>query len=232
MHSSRHVVLLWCLWLLGSWGVALWRYDLTQASQLMMLAVLLGLLLIWPLYRLSESVGPGRPGVSSKVPDSDGYLQTYVLVDWVSLLIVSQAVFWPLQVVNDWPRYQTQWLNLSLVAWSLMAALFVAWGCGRRSAWSRGVAMALCIALAGGAGFWAVLMWWMGIHALPVDALSYGPLTGIWVMSHSPTWAQQQVWMSQTVLVGSVGLMGWTGLSMIRLSLRQAELGKSTGTVD
>lgn len=215
MHTSRHVVLYWCLWLLGSWAVSLWLYNLTQASQLMMLATLVGLLLIWPVYRLTDRVRIGVGGQQGR-PSLHGV----VLMDWVSLLIVCQAVFWPLKMVNNWPWQQALWLNAALVSWSLAAGLMIVWGRSVRGVWARWVAMLLCILMAFGSPLWLASRMWLEGAVLPSDVMQYGPLAGIWVMSYKPTFAQQWMWQGQTLLVGVVACVGWMGLAMIRVSIR------------
>ena len=223
--GSRHLVLLWCLWLLGSWGVALWRYNLAQAGQLMMLSIMAGLLLVWPAYRLSEGTrrDTSKDALSRSSGDSGdnsgGSSGGRVLMDWASLLIVCQAVFWPLQVVNHWPWYQAQWLNVSLAAWSFAAGLLIVWGSSGAKAWPRWVAMFLCIVLAGGGGLVTVGLWMGGWAALPNDIMSYGPLAGVWMMAGTPTFGQQHQWMAQTILVAAVAAMGWSGVALIRLSI-------------
>ena len=244
-YSARHLVLWWCLWLLGSWAVALWRYNLSQAGQLMMLSIMAGLMLVWPAYRLSEAPLPGSgqgkvsgggwktssgatPGSNTSGGGASGGSGASgvsgggvaVLMDWVSLLIVSQAVFWPLQVVNHWPWYQAQALNASLAAWSFATGLLIVWGSGQSRAWPRWVAMVLCIILAGGGSLVTVALWLGGWASLSNDVLAYGPLAGVWAMAGDPSYRQQHLWMGQTVLVAAVSAMGWAGLAVIGLSVR------------
>lgn len=215
MHTSRHVVLLWCLWLLGSWGVSLWRYNLTQASQLMMLAMMVGLMLIWPVYRLGE-----RPESDPEQEDHRPALHAVVLLDWMSLLIVCQAVFWPLKLVNEWPWPQALWLNGSLAAWSLAAGLMIVWGRSIDAMWSRFGAMLMCILIAFGGAIWLAGRACLENGALPSDIMQYGPLTGIWVMAHEPSIKQQGLWQGQTMMAAAAAILGWIGLAVIRMSLQ------------
>lgn len=223
MHTSRHIVLFWCLWLLGSWGVSLWRYNLAQASQLMMLAMMVGLILIWPVYRLSENLREYPDDESSRPT-----LHSVVLLDWFSLLIVCQAVFWPLKIVNAWPWPQALWINGAMAAWSLVAGLMIVWGRSGRAAWSRVVAMLLCVLITFGAAIWFAL--WTAVEGtvLPSDVMQYGPLAGMWVMAYEPSLKQQWAWQGQTIMAGSVALLGWLGLAVIRMSLRTEPVSQAS----
>src|SRR5438046_758433 len=53
--SSRELVLGWCLWLLGSWGITLWFQGVTQVRG-MIYAAAAGMLLLWPAWRLSQGL--------------------------------------------------------------------------------------------------------------------------------------------------------------------------------
>lgn len=77
--SPRELVLAWCLWLLGSW-VVIWARELADgnvwglaapnAVRWMVLAGLLGMMLLWPLYRLSQG-SAAAPLTTDDADDAD-----------------------------------------------------------------------------------------------------------------------------------------------------------------
>lgn len=216
-NSSRHVVVWWCIWLLVSWTVALMWHGTVHAAPLMALAIALGFFLIWPLLRLSEATQVAE-GQYAFLP-----LLT-ILTDWVSLMIVSQAVFWPLQIVHRWPIDQAIWLNAGIGCWALATGLFIAWGRGCRGGWGRSFAMLLCLGVAASGAIFTLVVAALGKPG-PVDhsILAFGPVVSVWRLSQTPTEIQVWQWAGHSILVGSAAVIGWIGLWMIRLSQRSAK---------
>jgi len=135
----RGLILGWCLWLLGSWAATLWIAATAPAVRWMVYASMVGMLLVWPTFRLSQ--GRARPGVArvTAVPGTLG--------DWLSLNLVLQAVIWPLQLIAGWSVMQTIWLAGALAAWSALIGVLIAAGRMYRSAAARSVAMLACVAV-------------------------------------------------------------------------------------
>lgn len=139
----RGLVLGWCLWLLGSWGVTLAVATTVPAARWMVYASMAGMLLIWPALRLSQGVWPR---VAGGLPWRRRVLLAAV-GDWLSLNLVFQAVIWPLQLIAGWSFTQTLWLDLGIAAWSALVSAVIAWGRQARSAHGRTLAMLLCVGL-------------------------------------------------------------------------------------
>src|SRR5262245_39320097 len=97
----RGLIFLASIWLISSWIIALgWRTPVQPSSasftpgvRLMLLCVAIGLLIGWPLLRLSQS----RPAYPLK--------QT--MLDLLVLLGLVQVVIWPLRLVTNWTPYRT-----------------------------------------------------------------------------------------------------------------------------
>ena len=50
------------------------------------------------------------------------------IADWFALIVVFQAVIWPLRLSAGWSVTQTAWLDAAIAAWSLLVAAIVAVG--------------------------------------------------------------------------------------------------------
>lgn len=138
----RGLILLASLWLIGSWLVSIGAQRPLQPSSAsytpgvrgMLLSVALGLVVAWPLLRLSRGVGP-QPLRS-------------VALDLAVLIALIQVVVWPLRLVTPWGLARTAAIDLALVAWTLVIAGVIA-GFGGLGGRGRTVGMVLCLALIG-----------------------------------------------------------------------------------
>lgn len=129
----------WCLWLLGTWCVTLLRVSPVPGVRLMILSSLVGVMLVWPAFRLSQGrEGPGGRGIASTA---------VVMIDWWCLMLIFQAVIWPLRVVAAWSYAQAFWLDAAVLAWSLLVGAIVAAGRLFGSGLARSLAMAACVLL-------------------------------------------------------------------------------------
>lgn len=176
--ASRRVVLGWCLWLLGSWAVLLPMEGAVWAVRGMILAALVGLMVLWPLVRLSEAVII-TPADAAAFPDRKPWptwlVSVGVFVEWLSLIAVLQAVIWPLRITGDWSLAQALWLDAAVISWSLITAALIALGLQMNASSSRSVVMALCLLLF--LGEWIVAAW------LPVAGLGVSPLATVWSLT-------------------------------------------------
>lgn len=148
------LLLWWCLWLLSSWVlirkvVGFHLRELPNgimsaagppSVRWMMFASLAGLMLLWPLYRLSQR----QPRLETPV---DPRRVSGVLLDWFGLMLMFQVVLWPLHRMGEWTLMQTAWIDTLMAAWSLLSGVILVWGVLGSSAWRRTMAMVLCVAL-------------------------------------------------------------------------------------
>jgi len=197
----RGLILGWCLWLLGSWAATLWIAATAPAVRWMVYTSMVGMLLVWPTFRLSQ--GRARPGAArvSPVPGTLG--------DWLSLNLVLQAVIWPLQLIAGWSLTQTLWLAGALAAWSALIGVLIAAGRRSGSAVARSVAMLGCVFM---------------VLAEPLTRVLVGPtpgLSGGWGLSPvGPLWEltvrRERFVLGEVgetvVLVAAAALVGWVVL--------------------
>ncbi len=197
----RVVIVVWCFWLLGAWAMA-WVSDTSVPRvRWMLFAGLMGLMLVWPAFRLSERVGPGQMGRSA----------AQVLLDWLALVSVYQAVIWSLHLMAYWPLVRGLWLDAAVLAWSLLSALIVAvarlWPGGS----ARIVGMLVCIALvfAEPVAVWVSIVSGSGGWSMRVS-----PVQAMWELTGVPVTRVIAPWDRQILLIASIALGGWASLGV------------------
>lgn len=151
----------------GAGGLTLDVYR--PALRILLMTVAVGVAVVWPMVRLSQSapVGPAA-GASLK--------------DWFAIVAPLQAIVWPQWLLAGWPVRVIAGLAGTLSAWAVltagMLALYFAWESGRerRDATGRSWMMAGFVGVAGlgpaGGAVWGLLTsmgpgppgrltWWM-----------------------------------------------------------------------
>ena len=216
--GTREIVLGWCLWLIGGWGMILAGGGSVPGSgpvhQWMSLMALVGLCAVWPAVRLSEEARDawGRPSDA-------GLSRRVILVDWLALQLVFQAVLWPMAFVGRWSVEQALLLGGTLAAWSLLAGLITAWGRVSATASARAAAMAGCLAVllleplvlfvaaAASGGGWANL-----------PDLRLSPLQAAWAYSGSPARFPfaDPAFAHRVIGVFLASVLGWAHLPLRR----------------
>jgi len=138
----RGLILLASLWLIGSWIVTIGAQRPLQPSSAsytpgvrgMLLSLALGLVVAWPLVRLSRGVGPRA--------------MRSVALDLVVLIALIQVVVWPLRLVTPWGLARTAAIDLALVAWTVLIGGVIV-GFGALNGRGRTIGMVVCLVLVG-----------------------------------------------------------------------------------
>ena len=154
----RSLVFLASGWLFGSWVLAVGLRPPIQPSSLVfepsarlfLASIVLGILVAWPLLRLS---GPRQP--RSRIATG---------LDLISLVVLIQIVLWPLRLMTSWSVEQTALIDALLVGWVILGGAFIA------AAIPRGPVVRV-------AAMSSLLAWL--IIPLPV-AFTWSPLGMIW----------------------------------------------------
>ena len=116
-------------WLAASWVVSIGirppvqptSTSYTPAARMLVVAIMIGILIAWPLARLS-CTRPRRPLVTA-------------CLDMVSLAALTQIVIWPLRLVTTWPVERMTTISLDLLANTvLVGGLLALSGASRRGA--------------------------------------------------------------------------------------------------
>lgn len=171
----RGLIFLASIWLIASWIMALGLRTPVQPSsasytpgvRMMLLCVTLGLMIGWPLLRLSQT-RPWRP-----------LAQTWL--DLLVLLGLVQVVIWPLRLVTTWTPWRTAAIDATIAAWLVLAGAIVAAAVSTDRAGPRTLAMLACLAmcLLGPASAWIGLT--TGVRAMELIGLS--PLMAVHTLS-------------------------------------------------
>ena len=166
----RGLILLACAWLIGSWLLSIGirppvepsSASYTPSVRLMLVYIGIGLMIGWPLLRLSQSA-VARP-----------IMQT--VLDLIVLLSLIQVVIWPLRLVTPWTLGRTAALDATLVGWTVLGGAVVASAIGSRRTGVRNLAITACLAMCLAGPAVVAIAALVGRSA--VQLMNNGPLTG------------------------------------------------------
>jgi hypothetical protein len=204
----RGLIFLSSVWLIGSWLLAIGlrapvqpsSASYTPAVREMLLCVTIGLMLGWPLLRLSQTCPP--------------YPIRQTMLDLVVLLGLVQVVVWPLRLVTNWTPLRTAAINATIAGWLLLAGALVAASVATDRRGPRVLAMTACVAmcLAGPVAAWLGVM--SGVDAMPL--VNFSPLFAIRTLgdggSLHPTESQWQ-WIA---VLGCAAVGAWAALLIVQ----------------
>lgn len=150
----RGLIFLASAWLMVSWGmtigvrppVQMHAASYTPAVRLLLLSIMLGCGVAWPLVRLSGSLR--------------AWPIRQTILDLLVLLCLAQVVIWPLRLVTTWPPERSAAIDACLIGWSTAIAGLVAAGsipARRAVGWLRTAAMIAVVLVVGGVPFLTVL---------------------------------------------------------------------------
>ncbi len=197
---SRPLLLIWCAWLLISWAL---NVDLDMPTRVtpdsmiplvrgMMLSTLLGLVLMWPAWRLSRrtmiAAGP------------------LVVGDMFSLLLVMQVVVWPLRLLVGWPVARAFVIDVTLIAWTIPIGLWVYLGLRSRGPVGRAWAMLACCATPAAAAIWAL------VTGRP-EVVDFSPMHSLWVLGDPTVIMDLAPPVFQAMIVSGITILAWVILA-------------------
>jgi len=194
--SVRLLLIAWALWLLVAWATQWTTHGIGPAAvRGLMFAAAIGMLAVWPAARLSQLSSVGG-----------------VLLDWLALNALWQAVIWPMMSMMRWPIGQAVWLGVGMAAWSLWAGWIIAtagrWHGGR----VRTAAMGLCVALLIGEP--AVMAVTGGSWRMIVS-----PVGALWALTEPAGYFEIRPWAQQLMLTAVLAAGAWAAL-LVGLSLK------------
>lgn len=206
----RGLILLASLWLVLSWITAIgFRAPLeaTSASytpgvRLMLMCTAIGLIVGWPLLRLSQRAQP--------------FPIRQALLDLVVVLALLQMVVWPLRLVTPWSPARTAAIDATIAAWTILAGALVASAVGSDRAGPRSLTMVACLAMCVGGPILAWLILTLTAAAEPVHwLLRFGPLLEVHHLTDgggAPLTVRQWHWI---VVVAEAGVAAWCALAVV-----------------
>ena len=138
----RGLIFVSSLWLIGSWVLTIGLHPPIQPSsatyepgvRLMLLAITVGLVVAWPLLRLSQRPMP--------------YPIRQTILDMVVLLSLVQVVIWLLRLLTSWSVARMTAIDATMASWIMLIGAVIASATATRTPGPRMLAMAACIALA------------------------------------------------------------------------------------
>lgn len=219
----RGLIFVASLWLIASWILALGvrmpvqpsSASYTPGVRLMLLCMMIGLLIGWPLLRLSQQATP--------------FPLRQTMLDLIVLLTLCQVVIWPLRLVTPWTAGRTAAIDATIGGWLLLAGAVVAGAIGTRRSGPRNVAMiaCLCMCLLGPALAWGGVV--SGLNRMSgvdaVELIGLGPLMAIRTLGEGggsqPTSSQWQ-WIS---LLAAAAVAAWVALGVLAIFRRPAAAG-------
>ncbi len=217
----RGLILVSSLWLVVSWSVAIgFRTPVVASSasytpgvRLMLISAAVGLVIAWPLLRLSQ--GPVRYPIRQTV------------LDLIVLLALLQVVIWPLRLVTPWSPFRTAALDATLTAWALLAGAFVASAVGSPRQGPRNMAMAGCVALCIAGPVMALA----SLALPPLENLAprlaqIGPILEVYGLAQGGGTAPDPSSWRWILLVSLAAVGAWSGLAALGLlrAGRQAQM--------
>jgi hypothetical protein len=211
------LILLWCLWLIGSWALTLRLRAPVQPSsatfepgvRMLLLCVGLGLVIGWPLLRLSQEP-VSRPG-------------RHTLVDLISLIALMQVVLWLGHLLTSWSAARTAAIDAMLAGWAALAGALVAAATGGGRAMPRNLAMLMCVFMSvlGPAAMW---MGWSPTYE-PVSTVARGPLLGVTALTHGgSTLPTPEQWQA-VAIVWAAALAAWAVFAAVSAARRDHRSG-------
>lgn len=207
LELPRGLIFLSALWLIGSWLLAIGLRTPVEPSsasytplvKMMLICVAIGLLVAWPLLRLSQQATRRPVG------------QT--ILDVVVLLALMQVVIWPLRLVTPWTPLRTAAIDATLSGWTILAGAVVAAAVGSFRPGPRTLAMMACVALCLLGPAAAAIAAMFDINA--VELINLSPVTSIIDLTTAAgSHPSYQQWIGIAVL-GGAAMAGWIGLLLI-----------------
>ncbi len=204
----RPLIFFSSLWMIGSWVVAIgFRPPIQPSSasytpgvRLMLLCLAVGLMIGWPLFRLSQQTSP--------------YPIRQTWLDIIVLLTMVQVVIWPLRLVTDWSVPRMAAMDATLAGWMTLAGAVIAAAVGSDRGGVRTLAMlaCVCMCLLGPAAAWLGVA--TGVNALELIAL--GPFMAMRTLGEgggAPPSPDQWRWITLLFVAGAamwLALFAWT----------------------
>lgn len=224
--STRQIMLPWCIWLLGSWAVALWLESPAAAIRWMLFSSLFGIMLAWPTFRLSQDGrSKSRRGYLPSGSRADALelrevrpprrqlLTPGVMIrDWFSLNLVFQAVIWPLRITAGWEWEQAIWIDIAFASWSLLVGGLAAWGCRYRTNAGRATAaLIIMLVMLGEPVLLAAMAWFNELTGatLPDWSMRLSPIETLFTLTAAAGLFEPGPWRFNLIAVAAAAVLAW-----------------------
>ena len=138
-----------------------------------------------------------------------------ILRDWVSMNVVFQAIIWPHLLTKTWTGSQPMWVISVVLAWSLLIAAVIAWGCQSPRGLLRGLAMTLVLGIL---MFEPVAMGLLNqiseARGAPDVAwqMRISPIEALYAVTQPAEKFYIQPWIGPIISVAVAAVLAWAGL--------------------
>ncbi len=206
----RGLIFLASIWLIGSWMLSIGLRPPVQPSsasympgvRMMLLCVITGLMIGWPLLRLSQDRPP--------------YPIAQTLLDLVVLVGLVQVVVWPLRLVTTWTTLRTAAIDATLIGWLLLAGAVVAGAITSNRAGPRNAAMLVCLIMCLGG---PIATWLGSVMGIPVAGYvaQLGPIAAVHELGSgggAQMTTSQWLWI---LLLGIAAVVVWLEVGIMLL---------------
>lgn len=212
--APHDLVLAWSLWLIVGGLLTVLTNPGHFWFRVLVMIAFLGLMLAWPLFRLSQDfdIDPNPVGPRHLKPPGLLFVDWLMLVSVLALalaalyqrstLIVqvenSSAVF----TTNTWTARQVLSLNAVMAAWSLLAGGVAALGCRTNRPGPRSLAMLACVLLLLGPHLPQVL-------GVSVDVSRVSALRMVWTLTAHSSEIDLPIALAHAAAVGVSATLVW-----------------------
>ena len=203
----RGLILAAAAWLIFSWILSVGLKPPVESSstsytpgvRLMLVYITIGLMIGWPLLRLSQA------------PKYWPLSQT--ILDMVVLLSLIQVVIWPLRLITPWTLDRTAALDGTMAAWTLLTGAIIASAVGTNRFGVRNLAILGCIAMCLLGPAIALFTTSTGTSAFAI--VQFGPIVSVFKLAEgakSPVTSQQWI----MILIPTIAaILAWSILGLI-----------------
>jgi len=205
----RGLILIASIWLVTSWVLAIGVRTPVEASsasytpgvRLMLITAAIGLVIGWPLLRLSQGQ------VASPMKQT--------VLDLIVLLALVQVVIWPLRLVTPWSPARTAALDATLVAWTALAGALVASATGTQRAGPRNIAIVACLSMSLAGPVLAIIgLYFQPIGSVTHRLLRFGPLLEVYEISGGGRTAPDAGQWKWIIILALSASAAWTALAL------------------
>ncbi len=205
----RGLILIASIWLVTSWVLAIGVRTPVEASsasytpgvRLMLITAAIGLVIGWPLLRLSQGE------VASPMKQT--------ILDLIVLLALVQVVIWPLRLVTPWSPARTAALDATLVAWTALTGALVASASGTHRTGPRNIAIMACVSMCVAGPVLAIIGLQFGsIGGVTHRLLRVGPLLEVYEISRGGRTAPEPGQWRWITIVALAAAAGWAVLAL------------------
>lgn len=210
----RTLIFLAPMWLIGSWLLAMGLQQplqpvsesYTPGVRMTLVCVMIGLVVAWPLFRLSQRAFE-RP-------------LAQMLVDVASLAVLIQFVVWPLRIFTPWSLSRVWVIDLAMISWTALVGAIVGAAVSTNRAGPRLLAMIVSLMLC----FLGPLLTWlsMGVGIRATNVMSISPIVQVLQLTDAGGGPVLPSHWNLVLLIAGCAVLVWLMLGLWRVGARLA----------